>query len=178
MRVAVVAWGSLVWNRNGLATVEEFGPIGPRLPIEFSRVSGDGRLTLVIDESAGATCATYAAPSTSNDLDRALEGLWIREGRNGEKVPRDIRKSGRVAFLDRISGQMSAKALERHPRAVETIDAWAAVSGYDAAIWTTLEGNFRDRIGELFSVEGRDPLPSSAGCAYARQSTDLHSPHT
>jgi hypothetical protein len=33
----------------------------PHLPIEFCRISQDGRLTLVIDESVGVSCITYSA---------------------------------------------------------------------------------------------------------------------
>ena len=43
--------------------------------------------------------------------------------------------------------------MERHQLAVETIDDWVAANGYDAAIWTALDSNFRDQTGESFSVE-------------------------
>jgi len=43
MKIAVLAWGSLVWDRRDLAVAGNFEPTGPRLPIEFCRVSGDGR---------------------------------------------------------------------------------------------------------------------------------------
>jgi hypothetical protein len=155
MRIVVLAWGSLVWNHGTLTIAAEFEPNGPQLPIEFSRVSGDGRLTLVIDEPIGAACATYAAPSAFDELDRALENLWMREGREGERLPPDIREHGRVGVVDRISGQTSAKAVERHPHAVEAINVWVADSGYDAAIWTALGSNFDQpaKAGEPFSIE-------------------------
>jgi hypothetical protein len=153
MKIAVLAWGSLVWNRGDLTIAKGFEPIGPVLPIEFSRVSGDGRLTLVIDEAAGAACATHAAPSAFDDLDCALQNLWIREGPEGERRPQNILAHGRVGFVDRMSGQTSAKAKERHPRAVETIVAWAAENEWDAVIWTALGSNFNDRTGEPFSVD-------------------------
>jgi hypothetical protein len=53
MRVAVLAWGSLIWNRRGLAIAEDFRPCGPNLSVEFCRVSGDERL-MMIDEAFGA----------------------------------------------------------------------------------------------------------------------------
>ncbi|HZP69875.1 MAG TPA: hypothetical protein VFB29_08025 [Pseudolabrys sp.] len=153
MRIALLAWGSLVWNRGDLAIANAFEPNGPVLPIEFSRISGDGRLTSVIDEAVGAACATHAASSPFDELDLALQNLWIREGPRGEKLPLDVRQHGRVGFIDCRSGHASAKALERHPHAVETIAAWAAERGYDAAIWTALDSNFSDRAGEPFCVE-------------------------
>lgn len=80
MKIAVLAWGSLVWDRRDLAVVDNFEPNGPHLPIEFCRVSGNRRLTLVIDEACGATCPAYVAKSSFDDLDDALENLWVREG--------------------------------------------------------------------------------------------------
>lgn len=153
MSIALLAWGSLVWDRGDLRIAREFEPNGPRLPVEFCQVSIDGHLTLVIDEAVGAACATYGAPSTFDDLDHALRNLWLREGREREKLPRAVRGHGRVGFVDRISGQASVKAKARHPRAVETIAAWAAERGWDAVVWMALGSNFYDRAGEPFSVE-------------------------
>ncbi|MCW5725612.1 MAG: hypothetical protein KIS81_11750 [Maricaulaceae bacterium] len=155
MRIAILAWGSLIRNPGDLATATVFEPNGPPLPVEFSRVSGDGRLTLVIDEAIGTACATYTAHSVFDDLDHALENLWKREGSKGESLPRDVRAHGRVGFFDRISGQASTIAEDRHPRSVEAIEAWIAANGYDAAIWTALASNFHEpnKAGEPFSIE-------------------------
>ncbi len=50
VKSAVLAWGSLVWDPRALQTTGKFTANGPLLPIEFCRVSDDGRLTLAIDE--------------------------------------------------------------------------------------------------------------------------------
>jgi hypothetical protein len=63
MRIAVPAWGSLLWDRRELTIAHHFKPSGPRLSLEFSRVSTDGCLTLVSDEDKGTPCETYAAES-------------------------------------------------------------------------------------------------------------------
>ena len=155
MRIAVVAWGSLVWDRRELAIAEAFKANGPRLPIEFCRVSGGGRLTLVIDEGSGASCPTYAAVSAFGDLDAALENLWMREGSQDEALPKNVRTHGRVGFVEVASGNCSVKAEERHPKAGATIKTWAQANGFDAAIWTALTSNFHEsgKAGEPFSVE-------------------------
>lgn len=146
MKIAVLAWGSLVWDLRYLAIAAGFKPNGPRLRIEFCRVSGNGRLTLVIDETFGASCATYAAVSAFGDLNAAIENLRIREGMPGAKG---------VGFVDVASGKHSDRAMERHPQAVAAIKAWAQANGHDAAIWTALANNFHepDKGGEAFSVE-------------------------
>lgn len=146
MNIAVLAWGSLVWDRRELVIAEDFKPVGPLLPIEFSRVSRDGRLTLVIDEAFGASCVTYSASNNFGDLEAAIENLRLREG---------MPNATGVGFADLASGTRSGRAMERHPRAVATITAWAKANGYDAAIWTALASNFHDpdKAAEPFSVE-------------------------
>lgn len=146
MRIAVLAWGSLIWDRRELAIAGEFEPCGPQLPVEFCRVSGDGRLTLVIDEASDASCATYFAASASGDLDTAIENLRLRESMPSAKG---------VGFIDVASGKKSDRANERHPQAVAAIKAWVQLNGFDAAIWTALASNFDepDKAAEPFSVE-------------------------
>jgi hypothetical protein len=144
VKCAVLAWGSLVWDPRELKTAAKFAPNGPLLPIEFCRVSKDGRLTLAIDETFGDVCTTYSAPSAFADRDAAIENLRKREGTIASEI----------GFVEPASGRQSDVAMERHPQAVATIAAWAEASGYDAAIWTALESNFDDwdRAGEPFSV--------------------------
>lgn len=146
MRIAVLAWGSLIWDRRELAIAEEFMPCGPHLPIEFCRVSGDGRLTLVIDETFGAFCSTYSAMSASGDLNTAIENLRMREGMPSAK---------RVGFVDVAYGRHSDEAMKRHTDAVAGIMAWAQANAFDAAIWTALANNFHelDKAAEPFSID-------------------------
>jgi len=171
MKSALLAWGSLVRDARVLRAAAEFAPNGPLLPIEFCRVSDDGRLTLVIDETFGAVCRTYSAPSALESLDAAIENLGRREG---------MRNARAIGFVELASGKQSNVAIERHPDAVATIAAWSASNGYDAAIWTALAGNFDepDKGGEPFSVtaalrylealEGRDPENFGRALAYIR----------
>jgi len=146
MRIAILAWGSLVWDRRELAIAEDFSPCGPRLPVEFCRVSANGRLTLVIDEAFGASCATYSTLSAIGDLGAAIENLRLREDMPGAKG---------VGFVDLASGRHSDTAMQRHPQAVAAIKAWAQANGRDAAIWTALACNFDkpEKPPEPFSVE-------------------------
>lgn len=144
MKIAVLGWGSLIWNPGELKTAAPFAPNGPLLPIEFCRISKDGRLTLAIDETFGDVCTTYSAPSAFADLDAAIENLRKREGTIASEI----------GFVQPASGRQSDAAMERHPQVVATIAAWAEAGGYDAAIWTALASNFDelDKAGEPFSV--------------------------
>jgi hypothetical protein len=145
LKSVVLAWGSLVWDPRKLQTSTKFIADGPLLPIEFCRVSDDGRLTLAIDETFGALCRTYSAPSTLDSLDAARDDLCLREGMADARA---------IGFVETASGKQSEVALVSHPQVVATIAAWAESIGYDAAIWTALTSNFDEwgRGGEPFSV--------------------------
>ncbi len=114
MKIAILAWGSLVWDPRDLKTAAEFVPNGPLLPIEFCRVSKDGRLTLAIDERFGDVCTSYSAPCALDDLNQAIENLRLREGTSASNI----------GFVEPASDRQSEVAAERHPQAVATIAAW------------------------------------------------------
>ena len=131
MKIAVLAWGSLVWDPRELKTAAAFAPNGPLLPIEFCRISADGRLTLVIDKAVGDLCRTYSAPSVFTSLDAAIENLRERETRHAEDI----------GFAEPASGRQSDVAMERHPEAVASIAAWAAGEAARQARISTIRGN-------------------------------------
>jgi hypothetical protein len=144
LRISVLAWGSIVLDHQNLAITRQFEPIGPCLPIEFCRVSRDGRLTLVIEEALAAPCITYSATSAFDNLDAAIVNLRDREGMPTNRG---------VGFTVLDCGEASPRAVECHPRAVKIITAWANAKGFDAAIWTALGSNFAEKARESFSVE-------------------------
>jgi hypothetical protein len=172
VKSVVLAWGSLVWDPGALQTTGKFTANGPLLPIEFCRVSDDGRLTLAIDESFGALCKTYSAPSALENLDAARDDLCLREGMADART---------VGFVEPASGKQSDLAVENHPQVVATIAAWTESLGYDAAIWTALASNFDawGKGGEPFSVsaalqyletlEREDPAKFAQALAYIRK---------
>ena len=165
MKIAVLAWGSLVLDPRDPQVTAGFAPNGPLLPIEFCRVSDDGRLTLALDENFGAVCTTYSAPSAIQSLDEAIENLRLREG-----AP----QGQEIGFVEPASGQQSDIAMQRHANAVAAIAVWATSNGYDAAIWTALASNFDepDKGGEPFSVTAAigylEALESGDAATFAR----------
>jgi hypothetical protein len=88
MKIAVLAWGSLIWDRRDLQIVGDFEANGPVLPLEFCRISGGGRLTLVVNERYGQLCKTYSAPSAFNALDaQRVFRFGAALGRRFARVP-------------------------------------------------------------------------------------------
>ena len=172
VKSVVLAWGSLVWDPRDVQIAAKFMANGPLLPIEFCRISGDGRLTLAIDETFGALCKTYSAPSTLESLDAARDDLCLSDR---------MADAHAIGFVEPASGRQSDLAMQSHPQVVATIAAWAQSLGYDAAIWTALTSNFDEwgKGGEPFSVsaalqyletlEGEDPAKFARALAYIRK---------
>ena len=142
MKIAMIAWGSLVWNPDGLQIQEPFKLGGPNLPLEFSRVSMDGRLTLVIDEEVGVDCPTYFAKSRLANLNVAIGNLRLRERTTSTNIGYINLQIGQA----RLAAQGSASG--------ERLKAWALGREMDAVVWTGLPANFseKSRVRKPFSV--------------------------
>lgn len=141
MAIAILGWGSLLWDIENLAP-HVLGDwqmqAGPRLPMEFSRISPKRKLGLVVclDPVDGTPCPTHACASTRATLAEAQADLAARE-----RAP-----------LSRI-GYASATAGEgRLPQVVAAVQDWCAATGWDGAVWTDLEPNFSDHTGQPFSL--------------------------
>ena len=82
-QTAILGWGSLIWNPKDLNYNEELGWIydGPTLPIEFARISNDGRLTLVITENGSLNKTFYTLANSNLSFEETFENLRIREGK-------------------------------------------------------------------------------------------------
>lgn len=144
MTIAVLGWGSLIWNPRQLEISGSFNEGGPPLQIEFGRVSGNGRLTLVIDEKNGTVCPTSYAVSAFDDLSKARENLRDREG---------MKHVNGVGFIDLRSGDVSERVRERHPQAIPRITELCQRNGFDAVVWTALASNFTEATGREFSTD-------------------------
>ena len=57
MKIAILGWGSLIWQPKDLKFDANIGwkEKGPILPIEFARISKDGRLALVITPNGSSS---------------------------------------------------------------------------------------------------------------------------
>ncbi len=128
MRIAILGWGSLVWDKRGLSIRGRFRAGGPKLPLEFSRKSSDGRLTLIIDESHGIpSVPTRYAISKFQDLEDAICDLQHREGTGSQNI----------GFMSIGSG---AQRPPKSKVAKKAIEGWLKGNQktIDAVIWTDL----------------------------------------
>jgi hypothetical protein len=148
MRVAILGWGSLIWDARNLRIAGVWQAGGPVLPIEFSRVSSDGRLTLVIDPLHGVPVTTRFAASEFTNLNKAIANLREREGTRSEWI----------GFVNIVNDTVSEYAQSQHPAACDAIRDWARANEWQAVIWTALISNFES--------EGRPPFSIPAAVDY------------
>lgn len=130
MKIAVLGWGSLIWCPRNLRVSGEWNKDGPQLPIEFARVSRDGRLTLVILSSANPVPVLWARMDARN-LDEAIKNLKEREETTTDKI----------GFIDLISDRYHSGIIE-----ILEIKTWAQGIDIDAVIWTDLPSNFETKM--------------------------------
>lgn len=136
--IACLGWGSLIWNPDGLPVADGWSPDGPQLPIEFARVSGRGRLTLVVTKGA-PSLGVFWSRLTVRCLDEGIEALAARE----DITPENIRYS---------IGIWSPARRSRHEEA-EAIGQWAAAQRIEAVVWTALKPGFPESRGVVPSCE-------------------------
>jgi len=138
MQIAVIAWGSLIWCPGSLRIKTRWRPDGPVLPIEFARISRDGRLTLVI-HSGSPELRTYWALSEFETLEEASENLSKREETSRKNI-------GSVTIENQEPGAASGTAAKIH--------SWLKTQrDLEAAVWTGLSSNWEKRRGVPFTVE-------------------------
>lgn len=130
LKIAFLAWGSLVWNPGGLKISGKWEKDGPCLPIEFARISNNKRLTLVIYPSA-TKVKTLWAYSAREGLQESICDLAKRERT-------DIKNIGFISIED-------GKNLCSVTRSIlPTIESWAKQKDIDAVVWTDLSSTFKD----------------------------------
>jgi len=117
----------LVWNPRELPVRGKWFEDGPLVPVEFTRESGDHRMTLVIDQQAKPVRVLWAQ-MLSTDIGAAQKALRDREG-----IPDKNWKS-------RIG---SWRRGEPTPESIPDLPQWAEARCLDAVIWTALEPKFK-----------------------------------
>jgi hypothetical protein len=149
VRISCIGWGSLVWDPGVLRCVGAWQSDGPRLPIEFARVSRDGRLTLVLAPGADPVPSLWCAVNYSSG-EAAQAALAGREGAGVHAIG------------------LWPGPVPRHEIGSAEIVQWGKERGFDAVIWTALGPKFN-------AVDGVGPKDADAAAAYlAGLNADQH----
>jgi len=136
MTIAILGWGSLVWDPRNLEIDKTIGQNGwfddgPMLPIEFARISKGPRLTLVIRPESELVQILYAISNYEN-LEEAISSLREREGCNKQSI--GVYDKNEISFSN--SEFLFKSNIELWIEEKEEIDA---------AIWTNLSENFQEK---------------------------------
>jgi hypothetical protein len=141
MKIAILGWGSLIWDRNAAFDdhINDWQLDGPKLPLEFSRISQtrSNALTLVIDTHNGTNCPVAYAMSKRKSPDDAICDLRSREG----------------TILKRIGYHFRDGTRNGEPDVPESIKTWGCAKGFDVVIWTGLSTNFHCDKKPDFSID-------------------------
>lgn len=124
-RIAILAFGSLVWSPRDLQIKGDWRYGGPALPVEFSRIAANGRLVLTYTPGVEAL-PTYYAESAFTDPEEAIANLAGREGCQIRHI--SAFKADQPAFKD-----------------------WLQAHDFDHALHCALPLNFAALRGEEFS---------------------------
>lgn len=144
MNIAILAWGSLIWNPQSLRLVRDennqvWFENGVALPIEFARISKDGRLTLVIKDEEDKITTLFAFSSFKN-LDEAILDLAVREGCGKNKI----------GYCVKLERKIHPYNFKYESNVLDWLDS---KDGIDAVLWTNLSPNFKDKIGLILNPE-------------------------
>ncbi len=139
MRIAILGWGSLIWDPCDLPREGTWQEGGPALPVEFSRISSDGRLTPVIDPDHCSPVPTRFVLSPRADLDDAVSDLRTREETGSRKI----------GFVDLRHGTERCRV----GNLLEILRNWTREHGFDGVVWTDLEPNFEEQLKIAFSLD-------------------------
>src|SRR5947209_7882636 len=120
MTIACLGWGSLIWKPESLQIQNKWFEDGPILPIEFTRQSNDGRITLIIDKIAPKVRVLWSI-MTIYSLPLAIKSLKERE-----KIKTDDLIHACIATKNEIDEIKSS------------ILVWLRFKQLDAALWTGL----------------------------------------
>jgi hypothetical protein len=139
MKIAVICWGSLFWDKGSLKTLGEWKNDGPELALEFCRISSFGkskeRIIPVLNESSQKS-TTYWDIMAATDLKTARNNLRDREG----AVTDDIE------VFTRNQNPLSSAAVQ--------IDKWLKDHPeIDAVVWTGLQSNWSKYRHTKFTSE-------------------------
>jgi hypothetical protein len=129
LKIACIAWGSLLWNPGPLKLASPWRPDGPLMPLEFVRDSDDSDELALVLHAPAPPVPTYWALLDTQDINAAREML-----REREKI--------RPQYQDWVGSLPNPHGAEQ-----ERVAAWLREKELDGVVWTAIPAKFAG-VGE------------------------------
>ena len=139
-KIVYLGWGSLLWKFQKLK-IQEWEQTKLKLPLEFSRISKDGRLTLVIDDKNGTLNQIWKTEAKYKNINLAIQALKRREM---------TLKSG-ISYVN--LPKKKYRIQNTPPKLAQEIVMWALENQIDVVIWTDLKSNWEQIRNKPYSPE-------------------------
>ncbi len=120
MRIAIIGWGSLIWDIRKLPPGETWRRGGPTLPIGWCK---GPRPKLVVDITHGRDAPTHYVLSHRTKIVDAVADLCDGDDTLVENI----------GFVNKK--EMSRGQGPQYARAFDEIRMWCKKMGFDAAVW-------------------------------------------
>jgi hypothetical protein len=163
--IVCLGWGSLFWDPRNLPTRGNWKEDGPLLPIEFARLSGRHRLTLVFMPGAELVPVLWAELDVPT-LKDAVSALAAREEARGRN------------YIERVIARWPHTDKACSYPGLPEVEEWATERAIDGVVWTALEPKFPkeghspssdEAVAYLKKLEGK---PRAAAEQYIRRAPD------
>jgi len=143
MKIAYLAWGSLLWDYSLLKLKSQWIESTLQLPLNFSRISdkGKGRLTLVIDNKTGKLNSIFISHTKIKNLNKAINQLKQREKT----------KKSSIGYINTIDNSSRTNILNNEQ--IQKIFKLAIKNNLDAIIWTDITPNFEEITGKKINIQ-------------------------
>jgi hypothetical protein len=144
MKIVYLGFGSLLWNFDELSLSSEWIKSDDlKLPLEYSRISRDGRMTLVIDEINGTYNNIRYAISKNTNVNKAIKNLKIREKTTKQNI----------GYINRNNGK--SRTMHMTDKLKSVITNWMIQNNIDVVIWTNLQPKWinKNNIIEKYDIK-------------------------
>lgn len=143
MKIAYLAWGSLLWDYSLLKLKSQWLESSLQLPLNFSRISdkGKGRLTLVIDNETGKLNSIFISLTKITNLNKAINQLKQREKT----------KKSNIGYVNSSDNSFRSNILNKEQ--IQKIFELSIRNNLDAIIWTDIPPNFKEITGNKINTQ-------------------------
>ena len=140
MKIAFLFWGSLTWDNDILKLKNKISKLPIKIPLNFSRISNDGRLTLVINQDKGNKGFIYYSETEIDNLNYAINILKKREKTN----------KNNIGYINITNKTYRNKNFSNDQ--LDYLYKYFKFKKINGVVWTDLSTNWLEKRNEKFTI--------------------------